>query len=198
MNQSCKLHEDLGYNAVLTRFSSKTGFELPEIVRNRDVDGIIILGDAEEQGIYKIAEHGIPLVLVDAHQSIKNIVSVEADYFSGAGMAMNHLIGCGHSRIAYIGETASSRYGKQTLNAYTGAMEKAGLAVLPSLICTEAEHAEVESGYTCMNRIFDTGQIPTAVFCAADVYAIGAMKAAKKRGHRVPEGISFIGMDNIL
>jgi len=198
MNQVISSCEDLGYNAIFTRFSTENGPELPEIVKNSDVDGIIILGEAGDQVIRAIKEYDIPLVLVDAHRRAEHVVSIEADYLTGAEMAMRYLIACGHRRIAYIGENHTGKYGQQTLAGYRSAIEKARLDIPFSYFRGEAELSTEESGFICMNRILDSEQVPTAVFCAADIYAIGAMRAAKKRGLRIPEDISFIGMDNIL
>jgi len=198
MSQVISSCEDLGYNAIFTRFSTENGLELPEIVRNRDVDGILILGEADDQVIHAIEEFDIPLVLVDAHRRMEDVVSVEADYHAGAEMAVNYLISCGHTMIGYIGEAYTGKYGRQTLAGYRNAIEKAKLTVPLSYSHGEAAKSTEESGFVCMNRILDSGHIPTAVFCAADIYAIGAMRAAKRRGYRIPHDISFIGMDNIL
>lgn len=54
-----------------------------------------------------------------------------------------------------------------------------------------------ESGYEAMRKLLESSSIPTAVFVANDLDAIGAMKAAKEKGLKIPEDISFIGFDDI-
>ena len=49
-----------------------------------------------------------------------------------------------------------------------------------------------------MEKILKSPQIPSAVFCSGDIFAIGAMKCAKDNGYRIPEDISFIAIDDIL
>jgi len=67
-----------------------------------------------------------------------------------------------------------------------------------------ADMAEVSSAtdentaYECMNRIIESGRIPTAVFCAGDIFAAGAMKCAAERGYNIPKDISYMGIDDIL
>lgn len=49
------------------------------------------------------------------------------------------------------------------------------------------------SAYECMERVLGSKPVPSAVFCAGDIFAIGAMKCARDYGDTVPEDISFIG-----
>ncbi|MBC2724803.1 MAG: substrate-binding domain-containing protein, partial [Desulfosporosinus sp.] len=54
-----------------------------------------------------------------------------------------------------------------------------------------------ESGYEAMRKLLESSSIPTAVFAANDLDAIGAMKAVKEKGLRIPEDIAFVGFDDI-
>ncbi|TFG64157.1 MAG: LacI family transcriptional regulator [Spirochaetales bacterium] len=190
--------DDYGYNAVFT--SIKTGKQpaIPEMIKNRDVDGIIIIGELPLTIIGEIRKFGLPIVLVDEHFRIKDLPAVEPDYADGAEKAASYLLQCGHERIAYIGESKYRRYGSQTLAGFRLAMKKAGKPVPDGYIQLGAGDSNADTGYTCMTAILGLKSKPTAVFCAADIYAVGAMRSVKDMGLSIPEDVSIIGMDDIL
>ena len=189
---------ELGYNFLFYSIENIHEFNIPDIVKNRDVDGLIILGELNKGYIDELLKFGFPVVLVDEHMRTEGAYAVEADYEQGAELMVSYLIEMGHSRIAYIGENNTGKYGTQTLSGYRKAMGKHRLEVTAPLVQLEAYDANEESAYRCMVQILSVFPPATAVFCAADIYAIGAMRAAKKQGLRIPKDISLAGMDNIM
>ena len=190
--------EELGYNFLFSSIQNTEQFNIPDIVKNRDVDGLIILGELKTSIIAELLRYGFPVVLVDEHMRTKDAYAIEADYEQGAELAVSYLIGRGHTRIAYIGENNTGKYGKQTLSGYRKALEKHHLDTPMSLVRLEARDAKEETAYACMEQILSSSPLPTAVFCAADIYSIGAMRVIKERDLRVPDDISVAGMDNII
>ena len=83
-----------------------------------------------------------------------------------------------------------------TFSGYKRALEETDITVQEDWIQPDA--FDEESSTKCMMRILKSENCPTAVFCASDLLAIGAMKAATEAGYRIPEDISFIGMDDIV
>lgn len=118
---------------------------------------------------------------------------VICDGYEAAVIAMNHLIGYGHRRIGYIGETKNEvRY-----RAYLDMVEKHKLECAPELTA-DCNHNSAEGGYQGADTLLKKASpLPTAVFCASDVSAIAALRRFREEKSRSRPGISIISMDNI-
>jgi LacI family transcriptional regulator len=126
-------------------------------------------------------------------------MSVMVDYYTAARMAMKHLIDNGHTRIAYIGSNFPPLYSQQTFEGYRSALEEQDIVVPLSWIQMQSRDSDGEdSADKQMQAILGSQSLPTAVFCAADIYAVGAIRALKHASLRVPDDISIIGIDDIL
>jgi LacI family transcriptional regulator len=187
-----------GYNLLFTALRGRGAGELPEIIRRRDVDGILLIGESDPPFVRAVREAGLPIVLVDEHQRTPDVVAVEADYRAGAAAAVAYLVSSGHRRIGYIGESSDGAYGRQTLEGFQQGLKLSGLRASASHVRTEAFGASDATGHACMIRLLGLKSRPTAVVCAADIYAVGALRAAREGGLRVPEDVSVIGMDDIV
>jgi hypothetical protein len=124
------------------------------------------------------------------------ITTVNANYELSAYTAVCYLIENGHRDIAYISSSFVPNFYLATFEGYRKALEKAQVTIQPSWIQINAVNEE--SAYNCMKTILENKHKPTAVFCTTDTFAIGAMKCAKDMGFKVPEDISFIGIDDIF
>ena len=89
--------EQRGYNLVFAGVREEGG--APEVVRRRDVDGVLVIGEIPAEVIEAMA--GVPMVLVDEHMRTAGVTAVEADYAQGARAATAYLIRLGHRRIGY-------------------------------------------------------------------------------------------------
>ena len=132
----------------------------------------------------------IPTVAVGRPLKDTHVDSVTNDDVAGAKLAVRHLTGLGHRRIVHVdggrgaGATARRR-------GYVREMEKLGLEslVLPGEF-TEA------AGVSAAERLLDGKTLPTAVFAANDLVAVGALDRFEDAGLRIPGDISIIGYDN--
>lgn len=110
-------------------------------------------------------------------------------------LIMEHLVGLGHRRIAFVGGwmDIASTYDK--FQRYTQLMDQYGIPFLPELV---GEHGgyDPESGYATMAAMLAQGNVPTAVIAVNDFTAVGAMKSIREAGLRIPEDISVISHDN--
>lgn len=186
-----------GYNLMFAALRERGAGRPPEMLRRRDVDGILLIGECDPAFARAVREAGLPIVLVDEHQRTPDAVAVEADYRAGAEAAVAYLVSSGHRRIGYIGESPAGAYGRQTLDGFERGLKLNGLRAAASLVRTEAFGASDATGQACMSRLLGLKVPPTAVVCAADIYAVGALRAATERGRSVPEDVSVIGMDDI-
>ena len=120
---------------------------------------------------------------------------VRPDYMMGVFDAVSHLIHLGHRRIAYLGDAKSLyRYA-----AYRIALETHRQEMFPELVLRDDQAVAYEDGALLIDRLLQLPeeQRPTAVFCANDRIAIGAMEVLRNRGLVVPDDISVIGFDDI-
>ena len=189
--------ESLGYNLVFASAAIENGIvSLPNIIKSYDVDGIIFYGDIESPIQDAIKQFEIPYIIVDSHSDSSDVLSVRADYMKASYTMTNYLISIGHRKIAYIGANTSSHYGSQTFSGFKKAIEENKINLPMNWIQTEAENED--TSYICMENILTQSSLPTAVFCAADIYAIGAMKCIKSKDLKIPDDISITGIDDII
>jgi LacI family transcriptional regulator len=190
--------EALGYNFIIAPVLGNKNNRVPDIVKHRDVDGIMVIGELQLEVLSDIKKYGIPTVLVDEHLREEDTIAIEADYKQGASLALKYLVEKGHRQIAYIGVARERNYGDQTFSGFMNGLLESGLSVQEELLFPVAQEETEEAGYRAMKKVLTVNVSPTAVFCAADIFAIGAIRAVKEEGYRVPQDISVIGMDNII
>ena len=198
LNAAMASCEREGYNLLFSALHRNEEQGLPAIVRRREVDGLLVIGEVGSAFARAVRETGLPYVLVDEHQRTPNAVAVEADYRAGAEAAVSHLIESGHKRIGYVGESPEGSYGRQTLEGFERGLRIRSLRASASYVRTEAFGASDATAQACAGRLLALKTPPTAIFCAADIYAVGVLRAVAERGLKVPRDVSVIGMDDIL
>jgi len=178
-----------GYHLV---FSVIRNAEAPRCVIEGRVDGVILMGtDVRGELVEKLREK-LPLVLVDYH--LPGAAAVVTDNFGGAKAAVEHLIGHGHRKIAFVVETLSDPNFKERFEGYRAALEAHGILFDEKLVFEGGRRAE--SSRFAMEKFFETREMPTAIFGANDHMAIGAIRALKEAGIRVPEDVAVAGFDD--
>lgn len=173
------------------------------------VDGFILLSptDNEYSLLYELHTMNAPFISSTScefndHPKQFHVPYMDIDNYKAAQMAMQHLIGLGHRKIAFLStHTTSSAQGKLASillrqKAYNDALISLGIPVKSNLT-TLATNISIEAGYEAMNSLFRSTKDFTAIFCCADLLAIGALKAIKDTGFSVPADISIIGFDGI-
>ena len=119
---------------------------------------------------------------------------VECDMESGAFAATSHLISAGHTRVAHLAGPHEFSIAGQRLEGYQRALRAHGIKLDPTLV-TESDMTR-ESGYEAARRLL-TGTDATAIFCANDMSAAGAIAAARDLGRSIPDDLSVVGFDDI-
>ncbi len=189
LNQSTK-H---GYNIVINK--PKRG-DLPDSIYSGDVDGMVFMQDITPSMKKKAIASGVPFVVVDTHDSDASIISVSADYTRAAYMATSYLIVNGHRNIALLSSNIVPDFYKQTLQGFANALLENSIAVLPEFI--EQTAYNEESAYFAAKELLSRENRPTALLCAIDSFAIGALACCKDMKLSVPDDVSLIGIDDIL
>lgn len=115
----------------------------------------------------------------------------------GAEQAVRHLAALGHTRIAYIGGTPTDHDAQARERGFRDAMLRLGLPLREDWIRPGHFAHGVECGHTQADHLLAEGDAaPTAIFCASDSIATGALESAHRSGWRVPEDLSVVGFDN--
>ena len=120
---------------------------------------------------------------------------VTLDNERGARMAVEHLIAEGHREIGMINGHAQAFVSLERLNGYRNALKEAGIEYRPEKVYFG--DFEEASGREGIRHLLSRFPEMTAVFCASDTMAIGAIRELKDLGRRVPEDISVMGFDDI-
>jgi len=164
--------------------------------KNRNVDGLFLLGvPRTDPNLFGIIQSGIPCMSIDLDLMGPTASYLTSDNIGGAMMAVDYLVEMGHSDIAFISDVFSTKPGYDRLIGYKKAMEKHHLPILTKWIIP-SDFSE-EGGYFSAKQLLKSDQLPTAIFCAGDMMAIGAMEAIKDEGLKIGEDISLIGFDDI-
>jgi LacI family transcriptional regulator len=137
----------------------------------------------------------IPFVVISDADDIEHDAWVEVDNRHGMRQVMSHLIDLGHRRIAHltggpIGQTAQVR-----LQTYRTMLEESDLEFDPAFVL-DGQFTEL-GGYRAINQALAAGSDFTALACASDEMALGAMQALEDRGLRIPADISVTGFDDL-
>ena len=162
----------------------------------RKVDGVAIMtSEMSDQLTELFRRSGIPMVFLDLGAASPGISCVQIDYRAGVEMAMSHLVGLGHTRIAFISGPLQLASARTRHRAFTESSARDHLQAAPGLI-QEGNH-RTDGGYAAMQRLLALPERPTAVLCSNDLTAIGALGAIAEAGLKVPEDLSLIGFDDI-
>lgn len=160
--------------------------------RNR-FDGILINPvQLHDQDLWKAQ---IPTVLLGETKEYPHFDVVGSDSYGASMLALTHLLSLGHRRIGVILGRRHRQSPDPRREAYHDALRSAGLPFDEQLIVLSS--FTQNGGFEAMQRLLDSKDPPTTVFCANDLIAIGALQAAHEQGYRVPQDISVIGLDDI-
>lgn len=186
-----------GYHLMLSLFTtSEQEAELSaQLLQGGYLDGVILastrLGDPL---MARLLEGSIPFVLVGRHPDPR-VSYVDADNVAGARMAVEYLLRQGHTRVATITGPLNMAAGQDRLEGYKQALRARHLPIDEHLI-VEGDFTE-QGGMAAMGQLLELAERPTAVFVAGDTMAMGALKAVKDAGLRVPEDITLVGFDDL-
>lgn len=156
---------------------------------------LIVLPEESSEELSHLLEAGYCFVVVDPRLPLdERVPSVSAAHTSGADQAMRHLLELGHRRVAMITGPRGWVATEDRRRGYHAALAAAGILPDPSLE-VEADF-EIAGGEAAAVRLLDLAERPSAIFAFNDNLAIGAIKAARARGLRVPQDLSVVGFDD--
>lgn len=166
--------------------------EYPRMLMERSVEGFILI-DTVLQHRFKI-----PAVAVAGHRKIPGITNVVLDQRRAAELTLRHLCQLGHRKIAFMRGGSHSSDAEDRFECLKIVARELGIAVRPELtVQLKLRVSTPELGFVPACELLNRKVDFTALVCYDDIAAIGALRAIRDHGLRVPEDISVVGFDDI-
>ena len=171
-----------------------------QLCREKKPRGILFLGGNRQNFLNSFHKIDIPCVLVSndaTHIPFENLSSVSTDDRQAACSAVDALIALGHRRIVMIGgDRTVSDTGRLRYEGCLQALQNHNIC-FDEILDYQGTRFSYQAGYNATKKLLDNGRKFTALFAAADVMAIGAIRALRDYGLRVPEDVSVVGFDGL-
>jgi DNA-binding LacI/PurR family transcriptional regulator len=163
----------------------------------RKIDGVAIMTSEVDPSLTDtLARRKVPLVFLDVGTVGKGVSNVKVDYGEGIAQAVAHLSSLGHHRIAFISGPSLLASARERRDMFIARLQDPCSGPRREVLIEEGNH-RVDGGLEAMQRLLERDPRPTAVIASNDLTAIGAMRAIRQEGLRVPEDISVVGFDDI-
>jgi DNA-binding LacI/PurR family transcriptional regulator len=183
---------EMGYAVLLCEAEQVNAAQHLHALIDRQVDGVIIAGVAATTLPQEDLQR-LNVVLIN--QPSEHYSTVAGDSLAAGRLAARHLIELGHERLAFIGPSNSLPAFRLRERGFAEALGEADITP-PSDYWQRAD-ATVDGGQKAMRELLALDTPPTAVFCATDVIALGAHKAASRAGVKPGGELSLLGCDDI-
>lgn len=178
---------------------------IESVIRDRRVDGTIVVGQGTRKEVEQIKDEKLPFVLIDDDFGGAGVNAVVNDNFGAGRLVGKFLWQRGFRNIAYCtgfnaaGEPVASFRGR--FLGLRSCVEEHGGRFDPKLEVygdsVQGQRHVIEVGRECGEKILGLSSLPDAVCAANDFMAIGCIRVLREHGVRVPEDISVVGFDDI-
>ncbi|QOX65837.1 LacI family transcriptional regulator [Anoxybacterium hadale] len=168
-----------------------------DILTEKMVDGIIFTHSADRKGsTERLKRCQVPIILIDRDYDLPNVIGkVLVDNTKASQMAVNYLLSKGYRKIAYIAGSMNTQTAQDRLEGYKKALEESNLECSQRYI--KIGEYKSQWGSDATKEFLREGIPFDAIFGGNDLIAIGAMKALKEAGLKVPDDIGVMGFDDI-
>jgi DNA-binding LacI/PurR family transcriptional regulator len=188
-----------GYNIVLGHAHGRVdeGIALTSVLETRHTDAIVMLGDMQDQPrlLDDLRHSAVPVVATWQGTSPLEFPTVDVDERAGIIAGLEHLIGLGHDRIAFVsGRLPGDNWQRQ--DAFTEFMAARFGGVREGYV--QSVDNSLAGGEAALRALFDLDEPPTAVMTSTDLVAVGVLHAAYNMGRTVPDELSVVGFDDLL
>lgn len=165
------------------------------LIQRVSAAGVILLNQLNETLLNQI-QGIVPLIQCCEYNKEAAYPYVGIDDLYAAKNATEHLISCGHHKIAFINGPLSFKYAVDRQQGFLEALETAGITVPKSWI-VQLPEVHYELAYSAICRLLNGVDVPNAIFAISDVFAMAALRAAHRYGLKVPRDLMVVGFDNI-
>ncbi|WP_309671448.1 LacI family DNA-binding transcriptional regulator [Gemmatimonas sp.] len=183
---------DAGYAVLLCDQSARSVRQHLDVLRARQIDGVL-LDAVGASTLPDEALAGVNVVLID--EPSERWPGIATDAVMAGRLAAEHLLELGHTEMSFIGPASDVHAFRMRERGFVVRLREAGISLRSAWL--RRAPATVTGGREAMRLLLATGPRPTAVFCANDLMAIGALKQALTAGLSLPADLSVVGCDDI-
>jgi DNA-binding LacI/PurR family transcriptional regulator len=188
-----------GYNVVLGHAHSRVdeALELTAVLETRHCDAIVLLGDVQEQPrlLADLKDSFVPVVALWQGSSPLEVPTIDVDNRAGILAALEHLMGLGHRRIAFVSGRPLGDIRER--RAAFDAFARERFDRLPEGYVQEVANTSA-GGQQAVEALVELPEPPTAIVASTDTLAVGVLHGAHALGLAVPDDLSVVGFDDIL
>ena len=174
----------------LVTSTMQTSLTLPNLLRSRRVDALIILGQMAEGYTALLVAQGLPVVALDFYEPAVPMDAVVGDSIRGAAEITRHLISWGHRDIGFVGNVKATSSIMERYLGFAGEMLRHDLPIRPECILPDRDE------HNALVPIMLPEKLPTAFVCNCDLTARALIERLRQKGLRVPEDVSVVGYDD--
>ncbi len=191
IEESC-MKNGITLNIQSVSQEAKEKLILPDFIREKKVDGIIIVSHIRTEYIKKVIATGIPTVLIDHHHPLIDADAILTNNRFAAYMATKYLIDLGHKEIAFVGNIDFSPSYYERMEGYLLALREENITPQKNYMFMNVieENKAVD---TCIQSL---ERVPTGWLCVNDGYGFMVCTSLKNRGLKIPNDASVINFDN--
>ena len=187
-----------GYAPIVADAGNASSQQISFVERllSQRVDGLILATVSQDDELVGFCiQRGLPVILVNRSEARDRVSSVVSDDDMGMRLAVDHLVGLGHRRIAHVAGPLSTSTGTLRRDGFERAISRHGLSGL----VREAAGYTREAGAQAVAHLFavTATRDVTAIVAANDLLALGVLDALKERKLRCPEDISLVGHNDM-
>ena len=185
------------YGVITERFCSVAEpDELPRIIREKRVDGAIIVGAPySPQFIANMKHTGLPFIIAGVGSWEESVDSIYADPGEGTEMAVRELVQTGHKKICLLNCSSNLRSHETRYNGFLRAMAEAGIPPMDSWnICSERNNGK--TAREAFQKFWEAGNRPDGIITANGQSATGIMSYLYEIGVRIPDDISIVSYED--
>lgn len=176
---------------------------LTRLPMTRRVDGLIAIDlPIDETAVARLIKYKLPIVqIVPSSQShvSRHLTTIIHDDKEGGRIAAEYLLAKGHRQLGYIGDTGQPEYlgtfTDQKLDSFRQTLALNGVALPDDYV--KLGPFGPESAWQLAHRLLQMPSPPTAIFAGSDAQAIGALRAVRESGRKVPDDVAVMGFDDI-
>lgn len=181
------------YNLILTLLVEPFNGQTPKMIKDKKIDGLIIVGVMDKKFIGSLKSYKIPIVFVDPTDYNFSYKKVIIDNEQGGFLATKHMIEMGHKKIAFVSGNLARASFSLRYEGFKKAMAFNNIPIKQKYV----KAGGIENGYEYVTELINLDDPPTAIFFGNDANALLGYKAINDAGLKIPKDISFVGFDDI-
>jgi DNA-binding LacI/PurR family transcriptional regulator len=172
----------------------RASFAVRKMIDNRVCGIAIFTSQFERKLIDDIIRNRIPIVSIGSEPAEPWLNRITIDFAKGVESQLHHLTSLGHRQFAAIVGPEEIPSVKEYVDTLKSVAKKQGLRISQVVSCNYRH----DGGMQSVHKLVKDPNFPTAILCANDLIALGAISALEQGGMRVPQDVSIVGFDDLV